>query len=413
MPDLPDPFELLGLEPEPSESPRAGTPTEALTDPTADPTGPVTFASNARPVTEVDSADTGGDSSGGRRSRRRLVVLGVVSALLILILGTGVWARGQIDPGSPGDAVAFTIANGATTSDVGRSLEQQGIITSATVFGWYLKVNGGGPFQAGEYDGLRRNSSMGSVVSVLEKGPAPPKTISFLVREGLWVAETRALILQTFPTIAPADLDQVMSTTHPTLQPRGSSNLEGFLFPATYEVARTAEGDARRIIDQMVAAFDRVSAAEGLPDASAKLAGAAGRVTVTPYQALIVASLVESEAKVPEDRPKIARVIYNRMARGEMLGIDASVLYALQKRKSSLTNSDLKVDSPYNTRLRNGLPPTPINSPGQDSIHAALNPAQGDWLYYVLTDSDGHHYFTNSASDFQRAVNDAKARGVF
>ena len=91
----------------------------------------------------------------------------------------------------------------------------------------------------------------------------------------------------------------------------------------------------------------------------------------------------------------------------------ASVLYALQKRKTSLTSSDLKVDSPYNTRLRNGLPPTPINSPGQESIHAALNPAQGDWLYYVLTDTDGHHYFTNNAADFQRAVDDARARGVF
>jgi UPF0755 protein len=336
-----------------------------------------------------------------------------LAVVLLLVAGGGYWIRTQIDPGSPGEPVAFSIPKGASTSEVGRSLEQQGIITNATVFAWYLKVNGGGPFQAGEYEGLRLHSSMGSVVGVLEKGPAPPRTVSFLVREGLWISETRALILETFPTIDPATLDQVMSSTHPSLQPSGSTDLEGFLFPAKYEVAQTDVGNAQKIIDQMISAFDRVSASEGLPDASTKLAGAAGRTTVTPYQALIVASLVESEAKVDEDRPKIARVIYNRMARGEMLGIDASVLYALQKRKTSLTGTDLKVDSPYNTRLRNGLPPTPINSPGQASIHAALNPAQGDWLYYVLTDTDGHHYFTNSASDFQRAVNDAKARGVF
>ena len=376
MPDLPDPFELLGLEP-----------------------GPDVPAPSVR------------DASAGPRRRR--FVFAAVAVLVVVLLGAGFWLRGQLDPGSPGDPVAFTIAKGTTTAEVARSLEEQEIITNATVFGWYLKVSGGGSFQAGDYEGLRRNSSMSSVVAVLEKGPAPPRTVSFLVREGLWLSETRALILESFPTIDPAALTEAMDATHPSVQPAGSTNLEGFLFPAKYEVAQGDVGNPRKIIDQMIAAFDRVSTAEGLPDASRLLAGKVGTRTVTPYQALIVASLIESEAKVPEDRAKIARVIYNRMARGEMLGIDASVLYALQKRKTSLTNTDLRVDSPYNTRLKNGLPPTPINSPGQDSIRAALNPAEGDWFYYVLTDTDGRHYFTDNAADFQRAVNDAKARGVF
>jgi len=401
VPDLPDPFELLGLEPE-------STPASP-----AQQTGPVTFSADAVPVTQFDPSTVAAAGGSGRSAGRRKVLLAVLAVIVVLFVGAGFWVRSQLDPGSPGEAVAFTISKGSTSADVASSLEKEGIITNATVFGWYLKVNGGGPFQAGEYDGLYLHSSMSAVVNVLEKGPAPPKTISFLVREGLWVSETRALILESFPTIDPATLDQVMGSTHPTLQPTGSTNLEGFLFPAKYEVAQADVGNAQKIIDQMISAFDRVSATEGLSDAPTKLAGAAGKLTVTPYQALIVASLIESEAKVAEDRPKIARVIYNRMARGEMLGIDASVLYALQKRKTSLTNTDLRVDSPYNTRLKNGLPPTPINSPGQDSIHAALNPAAGDWLYYVLTDTDGRHYFTNSASDFQRAVNDAKARGIF
>lgn len=379
MPELPDPFQMLGLDPD-----------EAPSAPMAAP-------------------DRRSPSAGVRRR----ILFGVVAAIVLLVVGAGFWVKGQLDPGSPGDPVAFTIDKGATTGEVGRALEEQGIITSATVFGWYLRISGGGSFQAGEYEGLRRNSSMSAVVSVLEKGPAPPRTVAFLVREGLWVAETRALILESFPTMDPAALSAAMADTHPSMQPAGSTNLEGFLFPATYEVAQADVGDARKLIDQMVAAFNRVSEAEGLPSASAKLAGKVGNRTITPYQALIVASLIESEAKVPEDRAKIARVIYNRIARGEMLGIDASVLYALQQRKTSLTNTDLRIDSPYNTRLKNGLPPTPINSPGQESIRAALAPADGDWLYYVLTDTDGRHYFTNSASDFQRAVNDAKARGVF
>jgi UPF0755 protein len=211
----------------------------------------------------------------------------------------------------------------------------------------------------------------------------------------------------------PAALDAALTNTHPSLQPAGSTNIEGFLFPATYEIAQQDVGNAQKLIDQMTAAFDRVSKAEGLPDATAKLKGVAGAKSISPYEALIVASLVESEAKVDEDRAKIARVIYNRLARGETLGIDASVLYAIQQRKTNLTNTDLKVDSPYNTRLKKGLPPAPINSPGQESINAALNPAPGDWLFYVLTDKDGRHYFTNNLTDFNRAVADAKARGVF
>ena len=95
------------------------------------------------------------------------------------------------------------------------------------------------------------------------------------------------------------------------------------------------------------------------------------------------------------------------------LGIDATVLYALGERAGTLTESDLRTDSPYNTRRNTGLPPTPINSPGQASIEAALHPAAGDWLYYVLTDTDGRHYFTDDFDDFNRAVADARARGVF
>ncbi len=418
MPEQPDPFELFGLEPStpsvaPSTPPTAPSVTEDVSAmQRADaPVAPTTPASNGGGGDGEFVALKGG--SGGRGGRWALLLGVPLLVVALVIAAAGFWVKGKIDPGSPGEEVAFTITKGATTSQIATSLAEKKIVSSATVFEWYVKWKGGDPFQAGDYEGLRVNSSMGHVVDILKAGPPPPKTVSFLVREGLWVSEFKKLVLEKFPTMDPAALDAALANTHPSLQPAGSSNLEGFLFPATYEIAQQDVGNAQKLIDQMMVAFDRVSQAQGLPDATAKLKGVAGSKAISPYEALIVASLVESEAKVDEDRPKIARVIYNRLARGETLGIDASVLYALQKRKANLTDSDLKTDSPYNTRLKKGLPPAPINSPGQASINAALNPAPGDWLFYVLTDKDGHHYFTNSQSDFNRAVADAKARGVF
>ena len=427
MPEQPDPFELFGLEPSTPSTP--STPSSlGDPEPRVRPTRPAPQPANdARPIPGPLASDggDGGDGGdyialrgsgggGGSRGGRWALLIGVpLVVLAVVVVVAGFWVRGKIDPGAPGEEVAFTVTKGATTSQIATALAEKKIVTSASVFEWYVKWKGGDPFQAGDYEGLRVNSAMGEVIEILKAGPPPPKTVSFLVREGLWESEFRKLVLEKFPMMDPAALDAALVNTHPSLQPPGSNNIEGFLYPATYEIAQQDVGNAQKLIDQMVGAFDRVSQVEGLPDATAKLKGVAGTKTITPYEALIVASLVESEAKVDEERPKIARVIYNRLARGESLGIDASVLYAIQQRKTNLTNSDLKVDSPYNTRLKRGLPPAPINSPGQKSINAALNPAPGDWLFYVLTDKDGRHYFTNNQSDFTRAVADAKARGVF
>ncbi len=418
MPEQPDPFELFGLEPSTPQAPLAPPSPARPSSSTETPVPRSVPAAASSPTAANNGGDgdfvavKGGSGSGG--GGRWALLIGVpLIVIALFIAAAGFWVRGKIDPGPPGEEVEFSIAKGATTSQIATSLAEKKIVSSATVFEWYVKWKGGDPFQAGKYEGLRVNSPMGEVVDILKAGPPPPTTVSFLVREGLWVSEFKKLALEKFPTMDPAALDAALTNTHPALQPAVSSNIEGFLFPATYEIAQQDVGNAQKLIDQMVAAFDRVSKAEGLPDATAKLKGVAGTKSISPYEALIVASLVESEAKVDEDRAKIARVIYNRLAVGETLGIDASVLYALQQRKTNLTNTDLRVDSPYNTRLKKGLPPAPINSPGQDSINAALNPAPGDWLFYVLTDKDGRHYFTDTLSDFNRAVADAKARGVF
>ena len=133
-----------------------------------------------------------------------------------------------------------------------------------------------------------------------------------------------------------------------------------------------------------------------------------------PYQVLVVASLVEEEAKVDVDRPKIARVIYNRLARGIPLGVDATLCYLKDERPCVLHQSDLTSDSPYNTRRNSGLPPTPIASVSRKALEAALHPDDSDALYYVL-DPDlppGQHFFTASASEFEAAKARCKAAGL-
>jgi UPF0755 protein len=110
------------------------------------------------------------------------------------------------------------------------------------------------------------------------------------------------------------------------------------------------------------------------------------KVGLSPYQVITMASMIEREAKLPEDRPKIARVIYNRLDANQRLEIDASLEFGLGIKGKALTASQLKSDSPYNLRKVAGLPPTPIGAPGQSSLEAALNPADGDWLYWVTTD---------------------------
>ena len=143
--------------------------------------------------------------------------------------------------------------------------------------------------------------------------------------------------------------------------------------------------------------------------------GRAQALGLSPYQVLTVASLVEEEAGTDEDRPRVARVIYNRLAEEMPLQIDATSCYVKNEPGGcSLTEADLASDSPYNTRNRQGLPPTPIASPGRASIEAALNPADGDWLYYVLDAEadDGSHFFTADYDEFVEAKDRCEAAGL-
>jgi UPF0755 protein len=180
------------------------------------------------------------------------------------------------------------------------------------------------------------------------------------------------------------------------------SGKEGLLFPATYQIDEKKERDTldilRRMADTTETKFEDAVAEDGRAEVIAELG-------LTDYQVLIVASLIEEEARTQADRPKISRVIYNRLVNEWSLGIDATACYAAQKPCANLTQEDLDSSSPWNTRdpLNRRLPPTPIAAPGEASIRAALAPEEGAWMYYVLTEADGSHTFAVTDEEFQAA----------
>jgi UPF0755 protein len=179
---------------------------------------------------------------------------------------------------------------------------------------------------------------------------------------------------------------------------------EGFLFPATYDVEPgTGAVEALQMMTEKFAEEASVVDLEG----RAKALG------LSPYQALVVASLVEAESPRAEDRPKVARVVLNRLAKGMPLQFDSTINYVREERKARLSLADIGVDSPYNTYRNRGLPPTPINSPGRQSLEAALSPAAGDWIYFVAIDKQGRSFFTSSYQEFLAAKAKAKRDGVF
>jgi cell division protein YceG involved in septum cleavage len=229
---------------------------------------------------------------------------------------------------------------------------------------------------------------------------ALPAVVSVLIPEGL----TRLQIAER-ARAAGLSGSYLRASEHSALfdparygAPRNTADLEGFLFPATYEMYRAAP--ASRLVHEQLVTF-----AENFgPSQIAR----ARDLHLTPYQLLIVASMVEREAQLPGDLPKVAAVIYNRLRLGMALGIDATIYYALERQKriatytGELTEAQLHINSPYNTRTHTGLPPTPIANPGAAAIHAAAYPAHVPYLYYVArADGCGGMIFSTTSAEFE------------
>jgi uncharacterized YceG family protein len=232
--------------------------------------------------------------------------------------------------------------------------------------------------------------------------PPPPPSLKILFPEGFTrkemvrrVGEVRKIAIskrKLTPTITQKGYDAASKAAKvPAAFRAEAKGSEGFLFPATYEF--TTKTTARELVANQLGTFARNWAKVDLAAARAK--------NLTPYDVLIIASMVEKEASVAKERPLVAAVIYNRLRIGMSLGIDATIRYGLDvPGTESLRQSHLDSDSPYNTRKHQGLPPTPIANPGLASMRAAAKPANVDYLYFVRKGDSQEHFFTASESEF-------------
>lgn len=341
------------------------------------------------------------------RRTSRAIRFGIfIGVLLCLSLVTYSFIKGWIDdqldpPGEPGIAITVEIPQGASADDIARILADNDVVANATVFRYYLRFKSASDFQAGIYT-FQIKSSAWDVKEILLAGPMeiPDDRFFVTIPEGLTLVEMQETLLSQIPDFNPDELKQAIenSETPSSLGITLSFIKEGIFFPDTYDIDEASLANEESLLQRMTSQFDIVATETGLANPPSGLG-------VNPYEVLIVASLIEEEAALDEERAKIARVIYNRLDQSIPLGIDATIVYALGGDRE-LTLSDLAVDSPYNTRLVSGLPPTPISAPGRASIEAALQPAQGDWLYYVRTDESGvgSHTFTVTQEDFNEAV---------
>lgn len=315
----------------------------------------------------------------------------VIILVLVLAGGGGAWyiwnGMQPVEPAGP--AVTFTVEKGMGSAEIASLLEDNGIIRNDMFFRGYLKwVKEGSSFKAGTYM-ASPGDSYDELIARLNAGDVvKEETVVFTIPEGYTVKQVADKLAEAWNQPADVFLDimnagtglNAVSSLEIPEDTRLQHRLEGYLFPETYELAKDSK--PQEVVDAMLEQLAKKL--DSIPGWQEKLA----ERELTLHELLTVASLVEREVVVDEERPLVAGVIYNRLNKGQNLEIDATVQYLLNKQKERLLYKDLEVDSPYNTYKNAGLPPGPIGSPGLASIEAALSPEASDYYFYV-TKKDG------------------------
>ncbi|MER7134459.1 endolytic transglycosylase MltG [Streptosporangium saharense] len=354
-----------------------------------------------------DGSRRGSRASSGRRGRRRRRrrnrggFLAPMLAVIVLIGGLGAggyygytWLREVTTPqdyaGQGSGEVVIEIKDGQTASDVAQTLEKQDVVKSARTFtGAVADAGKSSSLQPGEYR-MRKQMSAAAAVKLLD--PSLRLLERVTLKEGLRLSDTLATLAKE--TGKPLKEFQQAAKNVKALGLPGyaKGRLEGYAFPATYDI--TPKMTPADILTAMVDRFNQTADKDGLVSAAKNLGH-------TPHEIMTIASIVQAESGKVEDMRKVARVIYNRLDGNRKLEMDSTVMYGLNKYGISATNADLQSKSPYNTYARLGLPPGPIANPGDHAIQAALDPAKGDWVWFVTTDPKrGITKFASTEAEF-------------
>ncbi len=351
-----------------------------------------------------------------KRSGRNKVVAVLFLLLLIVALVAGALFAGSklLDrlggsgaedfSGEGTGEVVVQVEPGHTAGDVADTLVAEGVVASRAAF---FEVAAADRRSTGLQPGFYRLRMEMSSAAALELLLDPSARVvgRVTIPEGRNVEQTLALLAEG-TEIPLADFQAAAADPAALgLPDYAGGALEGFLFPATYDIEPGAT--AVSVLTQLIDRFQQAAETVGLEDGAAVL----GR---TPYQIVIVASLIEREVRFDDEYGQVARVVYNRLDQGIPLGIDAAVAFGVGKTVGEeLTASDLAQDTPYENRRQTGLPPTPIASPGEATLAGAMNPVDGDILYYVLATEDGRSFFTDDYNAFLRQRDQSRAEGIF
>jgi UPF0755 protein len=330
-----------------------------------------------------------------------LGVVAIALAIVLLVSGWGLLLRPWNDVPA-GQPVQIEVAQGATTKEIAIQLAETGVIPNPNMFRLQSRLSGAdGELRAGVYD-LVSGMPNADIIERLRQGP-PVAYTTVTIPEGFVIEQiAERLEVQAgipadeFVALANGGIEEFPDREYLEYVHEGS--LEGYLFPKTYRIKEGSS--ARAVIEMMLDQFELEM--ESVDTTYAEEKG------IFLHELVTLASMIEREARVAEEREIISSVIYNRLEKGMRLEIDATIEYVLPGNRFRLRNSDLEIDSPYNTYKVAGLPPGPIANPGLAALQAAAAPADTEYVYYVLTGTDGSHTFATNVDDFLAAKERSK-----